>query len=202
MRLALVTGNKNKLREFIGILDGLHCQLPLEELDAESVVECGSTYYQNAYRKARAGLLSLRVRDAANCAVLADDSGLELPLFGGLPGVHSARFQYAGLSEAPALAAFLTEHHVLSTPARFVCWIVAFLPGSRQCLACAGAVSGTVMPEQRGSQGFGYDSLFTPDGCSLTFGEMDAGLKDRVSHRAQAFAALWSSLQASPSLRP
>ncbi len=99
MRLALVTGNTHKLQEFVGILDGLDCQLPLEELDVEGVVECGATYYQNAYRKARAGLLSIRARDAADCVVLADDSGLELPLFGGMPGVHSARFRYAGLSE-------------------------------------------------------------------------------------------------------
>ncbi|MFZ2412828.1 MAG: non-canonical purine NTP pyrophosphatase [Candidatus Cryosericum sp.] len=202
MRLALVTGNTHKLQEFAGILNGLDCRLPLEELEVEGVVECGATYYQNGYRKARAGLLSIQATDAADCVVLADDSGLELPLFGGMPGVHSARFRYAGLSEKAALAAFLTEHHILSTPARFVCWIVAFLPGSRRCLACAGAVAGTVIPEPRGSKGFGYDPLFTPNGYSLTFSEMDSSLKDRVSHRAQALAALWSALQASPSLGP
>lgn len=202
MRLRLVTGNAYKLKEFGSILRGLDCMLPLDELDVENVVECGATYYQNAYRKARSGLLSVLTTGPDDCIVLADDSGLELPLFDNIPGGHSARFQYAGLSERAALAAFLSEHRVSSTPARFVCWIVAFLPWSRRCLACSGTVAGTVTPESRGSQGFGYDPLFTPDGYSLTFGEMDAGLKDRISHRAQAVEVLWCSLQGAIPLRP
>lgn len=202
MRLRLVTGNAHKLKEYGSILRGLDCRLPLEELDVESVVECGVTYYQNAYRKARSGLLSVLISGSDDCIVLADDSGLELPLFDNIPGAHSARFRYANLSERAALAAFLTEHHVSSTPARFVCWIVAFLPRSCRCLACSGAVAGTVTAESRGSQGFGYDPLFTPDGYSLTFGEMDAGLKDRISHRAQAVRALWCSLQGPLPPRP
>jgi XTP/dITP diphosphohydrolase len=202
LRLRLVTGNAHKLEEYGSILRGLDCRLPLEELDVESVVECGVTYYQNAYRKARSGLLSVLTSGLDDCVVLGDDSGLELPLFDNMPGAHSARFRYANLSERAALGAFLTEHHVLSTPARFVCWIVAFLPRSCRCLVCSGAVAGTVTAESRGSQGFGYDPLFTPDGYSLTFGEMDAGLKDRISHRAQAARALWCSLQEALPLRP
>jgi len=176
--------------------------LPLDELNVENVVECGATYYQNAYRKARSGLLSVLATGPDDCIVLADDSGLELPLFDNMPGVNSARFRYAGLSERAALAAFLSEHHVSSTPARFVCWIVAFFPRSRQCLACSGAVAGTVTPEARGSQGFGYDPLFTPDGYSVTFSEMDASLKDRISHRALAVGVLSSFLQEALVLRP
>ena len=202
MRLRLVTGDAHKLQEFGSILRGLDCKLSLEEMDVESVVECGATYYQNAYRKARSGLLSVLTTGPDDCIVFADDSGLELPLFDNMPGAHSARFRYASLSERAALAAFLSEHRVSSTPARFVCWIVAFLPGSCRSLACSGAVAGTVTPESRGSQGFGYDPLFTPDGYSLTFGEMDAGLKDRISHRAQAVEALWCSLQGALPLRP
>jgi XTP/dITP diphosphohydrolase len=174
----------------------------LEELDVESVVECGATYYQNAYRKAWSGLLSVLTTGPDDSIVFADDSGLELPLFDNMPGAHSARFRYASFSESAALAAFLSEHHVSSTPARFVCWIVAFLPRSGRCLACSGAVAGTVTPESRGSQGFGYDPLFTPDGYSLTFGEMDARLKNHISHRAQAVEALWCSLQGVIPLRP
>ena len=176
--------------------------LPLEGLDVEGVTECGVTYYQNAYRKARSGLLNVLATGADDSMVLADDSGLEVPLFGNMPGVHSARFRYADLSERAALAAFLSERGVSSTPARFMCCIVAFLPRSCQCLVCSGIVGGTVTPESRGTQGFGYDPLFTPDGYSLTFGEMDAGLKNHISHRAQAIRALWSSLQGPLPLRP
>ncbi len=202
MRLRLVTGNAYKLQEFNSILKDLDCRLPLEELDVESVVECGATYYQNAYRKARSGLLSVLTTGLDDSVVLADDSGLELPLFCNMPGVHSARFRYASLSERAALAAFLSEHRVSSTPARFVCWVVAFVSWSRECLASSGVVTGTVTPESRGSQGFGYDPLFIPDGYSLTFAEMDASLKDRISHRAQAVQALWCSLQGVLSRRP
>lgn len=202
MRLQLVTGNAHKLQEFGSILRSLDCMLPLEGLDVEGVTECGVTYYQNAYRKARSGLLNVLATGADDSMVLADDSGLELPLFGNMPGVHSARFRYADLSERAALAAFLSERGVSSTPARFMCCIVAFLPRSCQCLVCSGIVGGTVTPESRGTQGFGYDPLFTPDGYSLTFGEMDAGLKNHISHRAQAIRDLWSSLQGALSLRP
>jgi XTP/dITP diphosphohydrolase len=202
LKLWLVTGNVHKLEEYGSILRSLDCLLPLEELDMDGVVECGVTYYQNAYRKARSGLLSVRASGVDDGIVLADDSGLELPLFDNTPGVHSARFRYANLSTRAALEAFLAQHQVLSTPARFVCWIVAFLPGSPRCLACSGTVAGTVTAESRGSQGFGYDPLFTPDGYSLTFGEMDPGLKDHISHRAQATRALWRSLQGALPLRP
>ena len=202
MRLQLVTGNAHKLQEFGSILRSVDCMLPLEGLDVEGVTECGVTYYQNAYRKARSGLLNVLATGADDSMVLADDSGLELPLFGNMPGVHSARFRYADLSERAALAAFLSERGVSSTPARFMCCIVAFLPRSCQCLVCSGIVGGTVTPESRGTQGFGYDPLFTPDGYSLTFGEMDAGLKNHISHRAQAIRDLWSSLQGALSLRP
>ena len=202
MRLRLVTGNVHKLEEYTSILTGLDCLLPLEELDVDGVVECGVTYYQNAYRKARSGFLSVLASGFDDGIVLADDSGLELPLFDNMPGVHSARFRYANLPTRTALEAFLAEYHVSSTPARFVCWIVAFLPRSSRCLACSGTVAGTVTAESRGSQGFGYDPLFTPDGYSLTFGEMDPGLKDHISHRAQAARALWRSLQGALPLRP
>ena len=202
MRLRLVTGNTHKLKEFSRILGDLGCWIPLEKLAVHSVVECGVTYYQNAYRKAVSGFLSIQGGDGQDSIVLADDSGLELPLFDNMPGVHSARFRYADLSERAALMAFLSEHHVVSTPARFVCCIVAFLPLSRQSLACSGAVCGTVTPEARGSQGFGYDPLFTPDGYSLTFSELDDGVKNHISHRAQAIRVLWSSLRGALPLRP
>ncbi|MCX6084823.1 MAG: hypothetical protein NTX94_00075 [Caldiserica bacterium] len=202
MRLRLVTGNTHKLQEYGRILSGLGCMLPLDQLDADSVEECGVTYYQNAYKKAFLGMHSVPAALADDSIVLADDSGLELSLFENMPGVRSARFRYADLSEKPALSAFLSEHRVSATPARFICWIVAFLPGSGHCIACSGSVSGIVALESRGFQGFGYDPLFTPDGYSLTFSEMDSCLKDRISHRARAVQALWCALQKTLPLRP
>ncbi len=202
MRLELVTGNVHKHQEFAAILASLGCPFPVEALNSVSVSEMGSTYYQNAYRKARAGLLSVKASARESCIIMADDSGLELPAFGRIPGVHSARFEYAHLLEREALTAFLRDQHVSGTVARFVCQIVAFVPWSQRSFSCEGTVSGYVTREPRGSGGFGYDPLFVPEGQSVTFAEMDTGLKDRISHRALAAAKLWSFVQEGLGLRP
>jgi XTP/dITP diphosphohydrolase len=134
--------------------------------------------------------------------IFADDSGLELSDYGGIPGVHSARFEYQGMSERAALARFLHDRGVASTPARFVCWIVAFLPWTPVCFACSGTVDGIVTACQHGSGGFGYDPMFIPDGYELTFSEMESALKDAISHRARAMKELWTRVQEGVWLRP
>ena len=203
MRLELVTGNRHKYDEFADILARVGCTVPLQALDAASVDETGHTYYQNAYKKARAGLQSVLWSGGSKDAiVVADDSGLELPEFGGIPGVRSARFEYADLHERAALTAFLRDHCVSSASARFVCRIVAFVPWSQACFSCEGTVLGHVVPAPRGVAGFGYDPLFIPAGYSITFAEMDVAQKNRISHRAQAVAQLCSYVQESLRLRP
>ncbi|MCE5193027.1 MAG: non-canonical purine NTP pyrophosphatase [Candidatus Cryosericum sp.] len=202
MRLELVTGNVHKREEFSRILAGLGCPFPVEVLNVSSVTERGSTYYQNAYRKARAGLLAIKATARERCIVMADDSGLELPAFGSIPGIYSARFEYAHLREREAMTAFLRDQQVSCTPARFVCQMVVFVPWSEPCFSCEGIVSGFVTPEPRGSAGFGYDPLFVPEGYSVTYAEMDTGLKDRISHRAVAAAKLWSFAREGLGLRP
>lgn len=201
MKLKVVTGNRHKVQEFRSILAVLGRDLVVEPLEAGSVVECGATYYQNAYRKALAGVRRDQCRGVCADIILADDSGLELEEFGRMPGVHSARFSYAGLSERAAMSRFLLDQGTSLVHGRFVCWIVAFLPGMPQCVSAYGSVHGTIRPDPRGTSGFGYDPLFVPDGYTSTFAEMGPEVKDRISHRSRAIASLMSILESEVSLR-
>lgn len=203
MRLELVTGNSHKYDEFADILSRVGCTLPLHACNPVHVDETGCTYYQNAYKKARAGVLNLLESGASSDAiVVADDSGLELPEFGCIPGVRSARFEYAHLRERAALSALLLDRHASYVPARFVCNIVAFVPWSPRCLSYKGSIVGHVVPTPRGTSGFGYDPLFVPAGHSITFAEMDADQKNRISHRALAVVQLCTYLRECLRLRP
>ncbi|MHB8071617.1 MAG: non-canonical purine NTP pyrophosphatase [Candidatus Cryosericum sp.] len=198
----LVTANSHKESEVSSILHLLRCDLDLEHVEATGTVECGVTYYQNAYRKAVAGRATRAAKGPSHDVVFADDSGIELPELGGIPGVRSARFEYQGLSERAALTKLLLDRGIVSTPARFICWVVAFVPWTTVCLACTGVVDGTVTAYPRGSGGFGYDPMFVPCGYGLTFSEMAPALKDGMSHRARAVKELWSRVQEGTGLRP
>lgn len=197
MRFVLASGNKHKAQEFESILRLAGCASELLCIEAKDTAECGVTYYQNAYRKADAGLAVWhQTYVSQEDIVVADDSGLELPEFGGIPGVYSARFTYGGMPGRSGLALFLHDHGVTTTPANFVCWIIAFVPWTNTCVTARGIVCGTVSWSPRGSGGFGYDPLFIPTGHVVTFGEMDPKLKDSISHRAVAIQELWSSIEA------
>jgi len=201
LKLLLLTANSHKKDEVSNILRLLDCGLGLEYLEDSSTVECGATYYQNAYRKALAGRAVQRASGHHDDVVFADDSGLELPELGDIPGIRSARFTYRDLRERAALVRLLLDRNVALTPARFVCWIVAFVPWQTQCVVCRGVVDGAVTAYPRGSGGFGYDPLFIPSGHRLTFAEMEPMFKDSISHRARAVGELWSRVQGHVGLR-
>jgi XTP/dITP diphosphohydrolase len=189
LRLWVATGNSNKygeLRDTVAMLG-----LPVEVLPLETVAvdESGVSYYQNAFKKAISG-----ARLRRESIVLADDSGLEIPALGGLPGVHSARFSWKGSTGCRALQAVLSERGIVTAPARFICCIVGFLPTSPLCISAVGTVSGTIHAEARGPGGFGYDPLFVPDDESETFAEMPGKHKAVISHRAKAFVAFMGML--------
>ncbi len=203
MKLLLASGNKHKLDEFRDIFRLLDSPFLIEGMTIPDVVETGVTYYQNAFKKARVGLRQISgTCDAADTVVLADDSGLELDGYAGMLGVRSARYVYNGMLAQSGLIAFLQTHEIMAVQARFVCCIVAFMPGASRCISCVGTVRGTVMPESRGAGGFGYDSLFTVAGMTLTLGELPAVQKDRVSHRALAAASFLHLIQDTGQLRP
>jgi len=182
MKLLIATRNPHKLAEIraLFVLPGL----TIVGADAfgglPDVVEDGSSFQANGVKKAVT--LALRAR----CWTLADDSGLEVEALNGEPGVQSAR--YAG--EPPDTSANNAKllralESVEQRAARFVCVVALSSPGGRAQIV-EGVCPGRILRESRGTQGFGYDPMFVPDGYSLSFAEMDAALKNTISHRARA----------------
>jgi len=190
--LVIATSNAGKFREFSQLLGALPLRLhSLARLQAAPVVsEDGSTYADNAAQKA------VTIARWSGCATLADDSGLEVDALGGAPGLHSAR--YAGLaqdSEAniARLLQALRDVPAAARSARFRCVLVVAVPDGAT-LQAEGACEGRILEAPCGAGGFGYDPVFFHAASGLTFAEMEAAAKNRLSHRAAACAALSSEL--------
>jgi XTP/dITP diphosphohydrolase len=157
-------------------------------LGIPSVAETGTSFEANALIKARHAAL------ASGLPALADDSGLEVDALGGRPGVHSARYAGAAATDQDNNAKLLQE--LASVPAggrsaRYRC-VLALLqaPQDPAPLLAQGSWEGQIAPTPAGSGGFGYDPLFMPRGFQQTVAQLPEGLKNRLSHRAQALAQL------------
>jgi XTP/dITP diphosphohydrolase len=176
LRAVLASKNAHKLEELRTALAGWE----LELLDADSFPpEDGDTYYENALAKARFG--RGLVGDAW---VLGEDSGIEAAALGGRPGVESARWAEDGVA---ALLDALDG--VADRRARYVCELVALGPYGAERRG-TGTLEGTVAHEARGSEGFGYDPIFTPEGETQTVAELGNAWKAENSHRARAARTL------------
>jgi XTP/dITP diphosphohydrolase len=189
--MVLATANPDKAREIVAIMTataGAAVELRPRPADVAEVEETGETLEENARLKAYALL------HATGMAALADDTGLEVDALGGAPGVYSARFAgekatYAD-NVAKLLAALAPFPAADDRRARFRTVALACFPDGNDIVA-HGVVEGTIAPEGRGSDGFGYDPLFIPDdGDGRTFAAMTAEEKHAVSHRGRAFRAL------------
>ena len=191
MRIVLASKNAHKLEEIRELL-----QIPGVEFvgldawpDMPEVVEDADTFEGNGVKKA--------VETAAFTGewCLADDSGLEVDALGGAPGVYSAR--YAGVhgdDDANNLKVLADMEGQSERTARFVCALALSNPqGEHRVLR--GTVEGTIDQACSGSNGFGYDVLFIPEGHEQTFGVLDPSIKAGMSHRAnacRAAAVAWS----------
>ena len=189
LRLLLASRNPGKLREFAELLPGFEL-VPWPE-DAPEIPETGAFFQDNALQKA--GFARAWWKEHGNSAVdavLADDSGLCVDALWGGPGVLSARFGQ-GLSPAERnlhLLAYLPPG--APRTARFVC-VLALLPVPEgRALVASGSVEGSLVEENRGEGGFGYDPVFLPAGHALTFGQMPSARKHGLSHRGRACAEL------------
>jgi XTP/dITP diphosphohydrolase len=201
--LVVATGNRGKLQELRALL----ADLPLRVLGVSEVlatppvvVEDGATFADNAIKKARA------VARATMMLTLADDSGLEVDALGGRPGVRSARFAHERATDAENNAALLAALAGLADPvtgvderaesggfrSRFRCVLALVDPftGGGEPRTVEGVCEGAITRAPRGSGGFGYDPLFVVAGTDKTLAELGEDEKNRVSHRARAFAAL------------
>lgn len=194
MKLVIASNNKNKVREIKEILgDRFDAVIPMREAGIElDVVEDADSFMGNARKKAveAAALLP-------DDAVLADDSGLCVDALGGAPGVYSARYAGEGHDDAAnrkKLLEALSDVPFSERNAHFACAMVLIRPGCGEINAY-GRVDGKIMFEERGENGFGYDSLFLYEPENLSFAEIDAERKNAVSHRRNALMLVLAALK-------
>ena len=184
MNLLLATGNQGKIEEMRALLEGVGAEItiPKDIGLALRIDETGKTYAENAAKKA------LAYAKASGLPALADDSGLEVDALGGAPGLYSARYApEPGAVDADRRAYLLQQLKPLPGPwfARFICTAALALPNGELNFT-DGICSGTIIEQERGEQGFGYDPIFLIPGVGKTMAELKMEEKNQVSHRAQA----------------
>jgi XTP/dITP diphosphohydrolase len=196
VRLVLASRNEHKVGELRRILGDAGLAIDLVNLadfdDVPDVAETGVTFAENALLKARA------VRTATGVAAVGDDSGFCLDVLGGMPGVFSARWSgrhgddRANLELVLAQVADVPDAHL---GASFVC--AAALAGADGSeVVVEGRWRGRLVRSPRGSNGFGYDPIFVPEGQERTSAELSDDEKDAASHRGRALRALLPSIAA------
>jgi len=184
VEIIFASNNTNKIREIAHILGDTFKLLSLSDVNlTEDIPEDEPTLEGNALHKAH------HIHRLTGKPVFADDTGLEIEVLNGRPGVHSARFagknkdSEANIDKVLGLMGGTNDRR-----ARFRT-VIALILDDREYLF-EGTVSGTIIKERRGKLGFGYDPVFVPEGKDLTFAEMELKEKNMISHRARAFENL------------
>ncbi|MQP64072.1 RdgB/HAM1 family non-canonical purine NTP pyrophosphatase [Niveispirillum sp. SYP-B3756] len=186
--LVIATHNKGKVPEIAALLKDYVAKFPSAgELGLAEPEETESTYIGNAALKARAAAI------ASGLPALADDSGVSVAGLDGAPGIYSARWAGPGKDFTLAMERVQRELEAATDRkgdrAAFICALALAWPDGH-VEAVEGRLDGTLTFPPRGGRGFGYDPIFTPDGYTITCGEMDPAEKQAISHRADAFRKL------------
>jgi XTP/dITP diphosphohydrolase len=187
LNILIASSNPGKLREIQAVLsqESFHLLLPAHVGLALEVVESGATYAENAQIKA------LAYARASGMLSLADDSGLELAALDGAPGIYSARYHpLPGATDAQRRQYLLANLQSFSQPwhACFHCSVAIATPAG-EVYSAQGECSGFIIPEERGTGGFGYDPIFFLPELGLTMAELPEAYKNQISHRARALQA-------------
>lgn len=182
--LIFATNNKHKLSEVRPMLEGKVLIHSLSEIGLEGdIPETADTLEGNALQKAQ----WVYERTGRDC--FADDTGLEVDVLGGAPGVYSARYAGEGCSFDDNMDKLLTAlDGVENRRARFRTVICLLENGQPHYFE--GRVEGRILTEKHGTEGFGYDPIFQPDDSGVPFAEMDMESKNRISHRGRAMVKL------------
>ncbi len=194
MSIVLATRNPGKIAEIKALLPGVRIRPAASFPGCPEPEETGRTFEENALIKARA------VARYTGMTALADDSGLEVDALDGAPGVRSARYAGPAATDRDNLLRLLDALDGISEAdrtARFRCVMAIAAPDGRTWTE-EGTCEGRILQEPRGESGFGYDPLFVPAGYENTFGELDASVKNRISHRAKALRRIAEVLRALP----
>ena len=196
-KIVFATNNKNKLAEIREMLEGSGIEIvSLADIGChDDIPETSDTLEGNALQKAR------YIHEKYKMSCFADDTGLEVDALGGAPGVYSAR--YAGGeghdSEANMAKLLANLEDKADRRARFRTVVALILDeeqGREELFE--GIVTGEIIRERRGGEGFGYDPVFRPDGYDRTFAELGHKVKNKISHRAKAVAKLVDYLKGLP----
>ena len=184
MEIVFATNNNHKLEEVRAILESVKV-LSLSDIGFHAdIPETGTTLDDNALQKAE------YIWNEYHIPVFADDTGLEVDALNGAPGVYSARYAGDNHDSDANITKLLKElKGQVNRTARFRT-VVALIMSDAERQLFSGIVTGKIIDERRGAHGFGYDPIFIPSGYDNTFAEMDADVKNAISHRSRAIKKL------------
>jgi XTP/dITP diphosphohydrolase len=189
VQLVIASRNVHKIRELRAMLKAYKFLDVLSLLDFPQYVplpENGKTFEENVTQKA------IHAAKSLNRWTLADDTGLVVPALQGAPGVYSARYAGENATDPDNRKKLLAEMKEIFEPHRqgyFECWLAIAAPqGLKKCVR--GVCEGTILTEEKGGKGFGYDSLFVKYEYGKTFSELEENVKNRISHRRKALDKL------------
>ena len=193
--VVLATRNIGKIEELKRILTAAEIEIDILGLkdfpEMPDVEETGKTFAENALLKAN------QISEYTGLPALADDSGICIDALGGAPGIYSARWAGSHGDDQANLEKVLAELRELNNPAlgaQFKCAVALVIPKHQNIDKCEivreAEIVGEIVMEPRGLNGFGYDPIFQPDGFTRTTAELSAEIKDRISHRGKALAAM------------
>jgi XTP/dITP diphosphohydrolase len=185
--LVIASGNPGKLQEFLTLLEHLPLTLlsPKEIGLTLKIIEENDSYFDNAQRKA------LAYMKQTGRWTIADDTGLEVDVLDGVPGIQSARLAGPNRSDPDRRKVLLSMllPHQQPWSARFRCTVVLAGPSGTIDTA-EGTCEGVIIPQERGAHGFGYDPIFLLQDLDKTMAELTLEEKNRLSHRARAVQAI------------
>jgi XTP/dITP diphosphohydrolase len=185
-KIIFASQNDGKVKEVVQILNSLGTEIiSLTDLNEQiEIIEDGDSFEANAIIKAR------QVYNKFKLPTIADDSGLVVEQLNGAPGIYSARYAGEDGNDEANNKKLLDQLKKYPEPhfAKFVCAAVYY--DGRELHTAVGEFKGRIIDEERGTNGFGYDPLFVPDGYSITSAEMKSELKNSISHRFNAFNKL------------
>ena len=187
--LVLASNNAGKVSEINALLKDEQIRvIPQGQLDVPEIEETGLTFVENAILKAR------NAADHSGLPAIADDSGLEVDALNGAPGIFSARYAGPGASDLQNLNKLLDALTGVASnrrTARFQCLMVYLRHAEDPTpTICQGTWEGRILEAPRGANGFGYDPVFFVPSRDCSAAELDAGTKNRLSHRGQALREL------------
>tara|TARA_B100000965_G_scaffold374435_1_gene365716 strand:- start:74 stop:676 length:603 start_codon:yes stop_codon:yes gene_type:complete len=187
IKIIIGSNNTGKIKEIIDLLPKKIVFYTPKQLNIKSPKETGKTFKENSIIKAK----FFSKKSQMTC--IADDSGLEINMLGGKPGIYSARwggkknnFNLAIKKVYRRLNSADLNWYNKKVKAKFICALTIYWT-NKKYVTSTGVVNGRISKIKKGKNGFGYDPIFIPDGSNLTFGQMLPNIKHKIDHRAKAF---------------